>query len=65
MSCLEHQRLLQDESNSWAAWKSLTDSGSQNDKELTRLWNNAADASTRLRLHLMSCPECQPNKVVL
>jgi len=65
MSCLEHQRFLQDEVDAWAAWRSMKDSGSANDIELARLCDNASDASTRLRLHLMNCTECQPNKVTL
>ena len=59
MSCAVHQHLLNDERDSHAAYKSLKDSGSKDEKELIRLSNNASDASTRLRLHLSTCPECR------
>jgi hypothetical protein len=58
MSCAVHEQLLSDERAAWAAWKALE--GSKDDKELKRRCDNASDASTRLRLHLSTCAECQP-----
>jgi hypothetical protein len=60
MSCAVHQKLLNDERDSHAAYKSLKDSGSKDQKELIRRSDNASDASTRLRQHISTCPECQP-----
>ena len=60
MDCAEQQRLLNDESNAWAAYNHLKDSGGKDREELTRLYNNACDAGTRLRQHIVTCPVCQP-----
>jgi hypothetical protein len=60
MSCAEHQRLLDDEVDSHAAYKTLKDSGSKDQKELVRRSDNASDASTRLRQHISMCSTCRP-----
>jgi hypothetical protein len=57
MSCNEQYRMLLDENEAWAAHRALE--GSTDEKELTRRYNNACDASTRLRQHLAICPACQ------
>jgi len=59
MACTVREQLLLDERDSHAAYKALADSKSSDQKELQRRSDNAADASTRLRLHLSTCPECQ------
>jgi hypothetical protein len=60
MSCAEHQQLLNDEANGWAAYNELKSSKDQKDeKELLRRSDNASDASTKLRLHLATCPKCK------
>lgn len=58
MSCTEHQRSFREESDAWAAWRNLRDSGNRDERELGRLQDNAADASTRVRLHWANCTEC-------
>lgn len=64
MSCNEHHRLLTEESDAWAAWRKLRESGSRDEEELTRLHDNAAEASNRLRLHWANCVECQGGTVM-
>ena len=60
MSCDEQRRMLLDENDAWAAHSVLK--GSTDEKEVTRRYNNACDATTRLRQHLAICPACQRPK---
>ena len=60
MGCDEQRRRLNEEVDAWAAYNYLKDSGSKDQEELTRRYDNACGASTRLRQHISTCPECRP-----
>jgi hypothetical protein len=60
MTCAEQKKLLTEENDSWAAFHSMKDSGSKDEKELARRYRNASDASTRLRQHIATCKICRP-----
>jgi len=50
--------MVQDEHAAWTAYNAAKDRN-PNDPDLSRLHNNAADTSTRLRQHLAVCTECK------
>lgn len=59
MSCTNHQRLLEEERRTWAAYHDLKNSGHGSEKELVNLGDIAHQASTRLRRHIDDCPACK------
>jgi hypothetical protein len=62
MSCPEHQRLVENEVNAWAAYKAMRDAPTTESsyETLERLSSKAIVASNQLKLHLESCPVCKP-----
>jgi len=55
----DHQRLLEEERRTWAAYHALKDSGHGGEKELVSLGDIATEASKRLRQHLDGCSACK------
>lgn len=64
-SCFDHMLLLKDERAAHEAAKLMRERQPENVAEISRLENQAGDASTELREHLNTCSECkkgQPNR---
>jgi hypothetical protein len=65
--CTQHQRLLDEETGAWAAWRNLKDRmppqpTAEQTEELSRLAGNAANASYVLKAHLSACLECSKHR---
>jgi hypothetical protein len=58
MYCPEHQLLKKDELYAWTAYNYLRHSKSTDPEELLRRLHLATDASTAVRQHEDSCPNC-------
>jgi hypothetical protein len=59
MSCSEHQRLFQEETEAWSVWRSSRVKLKDDDEELSRLERNASQASDKVRDHLATCRKCK------
>jgi hypothetical protein len=59
MPCTDHQRLLEEERRTWAAYHDLERSGHGSEKQLVNLGDIAHEASKRLRRHIEGCAACK------